>query len=290
MTETAIVTVLHASQLSRYADCPRRAATRMFRRDVQAAGFQLRRGRRGIAAVQGTAAHFGAEVGYREKAKHGTLPPVSVPLDAARDQLTEAFRQGEIEFDTPRGGVTLTQGDAEKQLRAMVMSYHRTIAPEVEPLLIEERLEAEIKPGLILSGKPDIVCREPKAIRDHKTGTRPPGSFVPQLGAYSLLARSIGVDIERANIDFVQRVRPDKPQPDPVSIGAHIAHAETAASNIIRHIADDLRTFREGDPARRIRPGDPWAFLANPSSNLCSPRWCPAYGTEFCHEGKVTHG
>ena len=64
-----------------------------------------------------------------------------------------------------------------------------------------------------------------------------------------------------------------------------VAQAETAASNILRHIAGDLETFRNGDPVRRILPGDPWAFQANPSSILCSPKYCPAFGTTFCHEG-----
>jgi len=70
-----------------------------------------------------------------------------------------------------------------------------------------------------------------------------------------------------------------------VSKPVPIAPAETAATNIIRHIEGDLRTFREGDPARRILPGDPWSFVANPASILCSPKYCPAFGTQFCREG-----
>jgi hypothetical protein len=154
-----------------------------------------------------------------------------------------------------------------------------------EPIIVEERLEAEVEPGLILSGQPDIVAREPHGLRDLKTGARPPSSFAPQLGGYSLLARSHNLDIQNAAIDFVQRVRINKPQPDPVSKTVAVATAETAASNILRHIAGDLDTFRHGDPVRRILPGDPWAFQANPASILCSPKYCPAFGTEFCKEG-----
>jgi hypothetical protein len=80
-----------------------------------------------------------------------------------------------------------------------------------------------------------------------------------------LLARTHGLEIEDAAIDFVQRVTASRPQPDPVSKAVPIAAAETAPTNIIRHIEADLRTFREGDPGRRILPGDPRAFLANPS-------------------------
>jgi hypothetical protein len=42
--------------------------------------------------------------------------------------------------------------------------------------------------------------------------------------------------------------------------------------------------FQEGDPERRIRPGDPWAFQSNPNSVLCGERFCPAWGTDFCRD------
>ena len=168
--------------------------------------------------------------------------------------------------------------------------YHDTVAPSIEPIIVEERLEAEVAPGLVLSGQPDLICREPGAIRDLKTGARMPVSFAPQLGGYSLLARSHGLDIERASIDYVARTPRKKPQAQPVSNEAVIAHAETAASNILRNIAADIATFRHGDAERRILPGDSWAFSANPASMLCSPKYCAAHGTDFCHEGKQQKG
>ena len=76
-----------------------------------------------------------------------------------------------------------------------------------------------------------------------------PASFAPQLGGYSLLVRSHGHKIERASIDYVKRVSPQKPQPAPVTNEAVIAHAETAASAILRQIAMDIDTFRHGDAA-----------------------------------------
>lgn len=277
--------VIRASALSGYADCPRRGAARLFRREIEAAGYVLRETARGIGAAIGTAVHHAAQVVLGEKARTGTLPPVLVATDCAIDDLREAMAQG-VAYDGSRG---LTQGraDAERQTLRMTAAYHRAVAPTVAPILVEGRLEAEVAPGLVLSGQPDIVAREPGQVRDLKTGARP-GHHAPQIGAYSLLARTPtpthpeGIDISRAAIDFVQRVAPGKPQPDPVSYAVALAAAETAAVNIVRHIADDLRVFREGDSRRAASPGDPWAFLANPSSMLCSVRWCPAHGTDFC--------
>jgi len=71
-----------------------------------------------------------------------------------------------------------------------------------------------------------------------------------------------------------------------VSVQFNIAQAEVAAYAITQQIAHDLTTFRQGDEARRIAPGDPWAFMANPASRLCSRKWCPAHDTGFCTEGR----
>jgi hypothetical protein len=280
------VTIVRVSALNNYPDCERRGAASLFRREIIAAGFKLRRIVRGIGAVVGTAVHKASSVELAEKAKTGELPPVSVALDAGRDTVTDQLKTGEVQFEGPRGTTHNTR-DAVAQVVMMARAYHIEIAPQINPIVIEERLEAEVEPGLVLSGQPDMVCREPKAIRDTKTGVRAPASFAAQLGGYSLLARTHGFDIERGAIDYLRRVAPNKPQPLPITREAEIIRAETAATSILRHIAHDLEVFRRGDIERGILPGDPWAFTANPASMLCSPKFCPAFGTEFCHEGDL---
>jgi PD-(D/E)XK nuclease superfamily len=274
------ITTIRASALSNYPDCNRRGAARLFWREIAAAGFQLRTPPRGIGAAIGTAVHKAAEITLSEKAR-GSLPPASVAADAAADTLRENLHD-----DTLFDRYTTNETAAGVQAVSMARAYHQHIAPSVEPLLIEERLEAEVAPGLILSGQADLVAKEPNRLRDLKTSTRAGGgNHAPQIGAYSLLARSHGLAVEEAAIDTIQRVAIGKVQPNPASVAVRLAEAETAASNILRHIAADLDTFRHGDPVRHILPGDPWAFLANPSSILCSPKYCPAFGTGFCREG-----
>jgi hypothetical protein len=283
----AKATVIRVSALAGYPDCPRRAAARLFWREISDVGFRLRYIPRGIGALIGSAVHHGAATVLGAKAKTGVLPLRTVAIENSREALAESVADADIQYDTPNGA-THNMRDAIDQVVRMTGVYHDNVAPTVNPILVEERLEAEVEQGIILSGQPDLVAREPDAIRDLKTGVRMPASFAPQLGGYSLLSRSHGHKIERASIDYVQRVNPKKPQPPPVETEAAIATAETAASAILRHIATDIDTFRHGDPARRIRPGDPWAFMANPASMLCSPKYCAAFGTEFCHEGQ--HG
>lgn len=276
-------TIIRCSSLTWWPDCPRRSAARLFWREIAAAGFKLRSTPRGIGAAIGTAVHRAAEVILREKATAGRLPPSTVAADCAAETLDETLADGEVTFDR----VTANRTEGEVQAVGMARVYHRVIAPTVEPVLIEEPLEAEVSPGLVLAGRPDLVAREPARVRDLKTTTRPGGSHAPQIGGYALLARSHGLAIDDAAVDQIKRVAIGRPQPDPVSAPVPLAQAETAAASIIGHIARDLVTFRDGDRERRILPGDPWSFAANPNSMLCSDKYCPAWGTVFCKEGKT---
>jgi hypothetical protein len=280
--------VVRCSSLASYPDCNRRGAARLFREEIEAAGFKLNDPIRGAGAAVGTAAQKSASVVLMEKARSGgTLPPRSVAEDCANDEVKEQMRGG-VMFDGPRGA-TRNRDDALKQAVGIARTYHAVIAPHVEPILIEEQMEAEVAPGLILTGRPDLVAREPGQIRDLKTGVRL-GNYAAQGGGYSLLARTPrpdypkGIDIQDASIDYIQRVRPDKPQPPPITQKIPIEAAETAAVNILRHIEEDIRVFRHGDERRHIIPGDPWAFQSNPQSVLCSRRYCVAHGTSWCRD------
>lgn len=275
-------TIVRASSLSGYADCPRRAAARMFRAVIESAGFKLRETGRSIGAAVGTAVHKGAFVMLAEKARTGDLPPDSVSSDAAVETVRAETQDGMMwDRETPE------LNTAQQQVLRMTRVYRSQVAPGIHPLIVEERLEAVVpwtRSSLVLSGQADVIAREPGRINDLKTGKRK-GNHNGQIGAYALLARTNAIqDINQAGIDFVQRASLKKPQPDAVRDSVPIERAEQTASNILRHIDGDLTMFREGDAERRILPGDPAAFLANPSSMLCSAKWCPAHGTEWCHE------
>lgn len=277
---TALATIIRASSLVRYPDCARRTATQIHRPEIEAIGHRLRRLGYSIAAILGSATHRGAEVVLREKAESGELPPADVATDACLDQLSESLKQGETSFDQ----TTPNRSDAIRQGVSMSRLFHRSVAPRISPLLVEHRLEASAGQGIILSGQADCIAIEPGQIDDLKTGARSPGNFNAQIGSYSLLARSAGIEIEQGAIDFIKRVPVNKVQPDPIRVVVPLAIAEQTAANVLRHVIDDLRVFREGDERLGLRPGDPAAFLANPNSVLCSAKYCAAHGTSFCHE------
>jgi hypothetical protein len=141
---------------------------------------------------------------------------------------------------------------------------------------------------MMVSGQADLLAEEPDDLDDLKTGTRK-RNHNPQLGTYSLIIRANGYRVKRARVTFIPRVhitsRTKVQAQPPAEVTYHdIGKVETAAVNVLKHIDMALTTFREGDPERGVMPGDPWAFSANPSSMLCSPKYCAAWGTDFCHE------
>ena len=280
-TNAAPGIVVRASALPGWTDCPRRGAARLFESEIRASGYELRETGRGIGATIGTSVHKAAAYTLTEKMVAGTPAPTSAATDCAIDTYREIVREG-VDFDRE----TPSTPDAERQIVRMVDSYQRTIVPAVDPIAVEEPLEADTPFGVTLTGHGDLLAREAACVRDLKTGKKR-GNYKPQLGGYALLYKANGLPAASCAEDFLERTSLKKPQPDPRSYTHDLPSAETAALAILRHIKSCLDIFRAGDPALGIRPGDPWAFPANPNSMLCSAKWCRAWGTEWCHEHRT---
>lgn len=275
-TDHADVTFVRASSLTGYPDCPRRWASSALRDELRTAGYEIRDSQRGIGAAIGTAVHAGACQTLRAKIGTGVPCPDSEATDATVQALQEQTAEG-VEFDRD----IKSRNDGEQVALRMLRVYRAQVAPQIQPLTVEERLEIQLTPDLVLTGQSDVIAREPGKLRDLKTGARK-RNHLPQLGAYALLNRVNGLNVESGGVDFIARVAPHKPQPDADIYSIPLAQAEVAAVSILRHITRAISGFRSG--ADGILPGDPWHFPANPSSMLCSAKWCTAHGTEFCRE------
>lgn len=269
MTET----VIRASSLPSYSDCARRSAARLFKEELESAGFVFRDTPYGAGAAAGTAVHAAAAYTLKEKAKAGRLAPPDAMQDVARDTVVEQSKAG-IAFDkTSPDRDTLVA-----QTTRMAAIYQQNIAPRVQPIAVEERLIADTPfPGLVLSGQSDVLAREVDQLRDIKTGVRR-GAYGAQVGAYSLLSRTYGVDVQKLCEDFIKRHTLKKPQIAPESYIHDLSNSETDALAVLRRIYLDLQAYRNGVAELGIAPGDPSCFAANPSSVLCGDKYCPAHG------------
>lgn len=274
--------VIRPSSLTGYADCARRWAAQHLREEVLVAGYDLRPPPPSNAgALVGSGVHAGAAYTLAHLRSGGAQPRI----DDVHEQAIEGFRARMEAEGASWDDITDRPNTAERQIRRMVGSYYVEVAPRIRPVLIEERAEAEVAPGWVISGQADTLAEDAQqpleaVVRDLKTGARA-RSHGPQLGAYSMLLAAHGHRPTRAQIDFIRRVPVAKPQPPAEEHPVDLASAQQDAWAVIRAILRDVAEWerRLAGPHGEDPRG---AFLPNPASSLCSERYCPAFGSRFC--------
>lgn len=239
----------------------------MFPSQVREAGYTLREIPSSIGASVGTGTHTAISSCMTTKMHTGELGNQTEDEQRGVASIEEQVGYGVL-WDDTTPNISTGQRQVVKQYRA----YRSTVAGRVQPKEIEKRIECPTKRGNILSGQPDLVD---DGIRDVKTGVVHRVSLA-QLGAYSLLTRAAGHGVARLVEDYIQRVDIAKEQPAPVEFNYDVELAESVAANVINDVEEKYARFAE--------TGDNLVFRANPSSVLCSSRWCACFGSTFCRE------
>lgn len=244
---------------------------------VTAAGFQLAPPRpRHIGAAVGTAVHAGIAYTLQTKRTSGTLGNETEAENRAEMALIEQTQNG-VTWDETSANIPI----AKQQAARMVRTYRRHLAPTVTPLIVEERLVADVGDGWLVSGQADLLTGNPdEGLRDNKTGTVRRANGV-QYGAYAIVFEAHGYRVPELHEDFIRRVSIKSEQPPPLTVEVDRGEAVRGAWNVISAIKRSASEFeaRLADP----HGDDPLgAFLPNPASSLCGERWCPAWGTKFC--------
>ena len=173
--------------------------------------------------------------------------------------------------------VTKDASVAETQISRMIQAYLPR-AESVQPKRIEFSLKCQpdLLKNYLVTGHPDRYEMN-ESVVDMKFGSHC-GAYEAQLGAYSLMMRSSGMPTTRLFVDWLPRCTIKKEQKPLEIIEYSKFTAENAASHLIEEALERLEKFKES--------GDPWSFMANPNSNLCSRKWCNAWGTPFCDLGR----
>lgn len=280
-TEIAI----RPSSIGVFLDCERRFAAHHLTELVRDAGYTVASGRQShVGAIVGSGLHAVAEFTLHAKIANGLLGADADAEECGIEAARERAAAEGCEFDD----ATPSFDTAQKQLRRMARSWRRHLAPEIEPLNVEERIEANLGDGFHLTGQPDIVSTAPvTTIRDLKTNRvrRAPHA---QLGAYGLMVQAHGHDVKRLVQDHVPRLplREEQPAPSIIEADTHAAmvDAHEALMAIKRSVAEFQK--RAADPHGAPPPS---VWKPNPSSSLCSPKWCRAFATDLCpvHRGQA---
>lgn len=262
--------VIRPSSTVSWSDCNRRSAARAYPTLFKDLGYELRDTLSSAGAAVGTAVHAGAA--YTLQAKVDTGQPGNA--SEADDRAITSFRQ-EIADGTQWDAETPRPNDGEIQVRRMVAEYRRTVAPRTAPVAVEQRLEADLGDGFLMSGQADTLAILPDAIMDLKTGSAE-RIHIPQLGSYSRLARAHGRLISVVGEEFIRRVKVSYAQPEAVQSLYPVEYAEQVSHRRIARIKADMMAF--------IQAGDANVLDTNPMSALCTPRYCSLYGTPGCRD------
>ena len=260
---------IRSSMLNGYLDCARRSIADGYTDMVEEAGFALKHREPHIGACIGTATHSAGE--------HMLNNP-QAPLNDSIEIGIESFKNeavGEVIYDQ----VTPESNTAVIQVKALSMIYHQRVAPNIKPVEwkgkpgTEISLKAMIDKDTMLTGHIDVFDENIGAPRDSKFGSQNKNYF-PQLGAYALLSKANGLEVKSSPIiDWVPRCKKDK-IPSYNLITYDSLTCEKAGMMICRKIKADINKFK--------KTGNPWSFMPNVNSMLCSNKFCRAYGTDFC--------
>lgn len=272
---------IRPSSLTTYLDCGRRFAARHLADDIAAAGYLLHKQRPvHVGAAVGSGVHAAAGYTLSEKKATGSLGADS----EAEDRAIEEFK-ARVEYGVGWDDTTADLPTAQKQIQRMSRSYRRHLAPVITPLLVEERLTADIGDGWEVSGQLDTLAGDPdNIVGDLKTGVQQRANGV-QYATYAMLFSAHGYVVRGIVEWFLPRVRLSKEQEPPRTTNIPLAAAQADAWEALEGIKRDTDLFmqRVADPSGRPAPS---AFRANPGSSLCSAKWCPAWGTDFCQSHK----
>lgn len=266
---------IRASSLPSYMDCSRRAASKAWKEQVKEAGYDLNDLPPSAGSALGTANHVASEYMMAVKMETGVLGSIDQAIECAVEKFGADISSGVIWDDsTPNKNTALIQ--IAKQVKAYI-----PVMETFTPIALELDLKADVGDDFQLTGHLDILDSEAR-IRDEKFGALN-RSYLSQLGGYSLLARSNGYRVTDLCIDWIQRVGKTKPQPACQTIHYDQQESELAAHGIIARVKSDLIAFTQD-------PDDVWkAWPSNPMSLMCSDKYCPAYGTNFCEAWKYRH-
>ena len=275
---------VRASSLPEFDDCARRWAAKQPR--LVPRSYKIRSRAPHIGGIIGSAVHAGAALLYNGLIADGSLARARAEvIDLVTEATLERIRDaGEIEYGSD--GRTPHQDAAVWAAQSLTVAYAATIDEAEQPAIAPEHaLAIRITPlRLDLTGHLDIFMAD-RIGEDLKTSPRV-GNHGPQFGSYHWQLRTNGFDpapkFREKNLarpKFPGGRKPPLARVEPKVRVFDAAALEAVALSSAKNIARSLDAWEAS--------GDPDSFPANPSSHLCSEKYCPAYGTEWCQVWKL---
>lgn len=254
------------SGLNSWHDCQRRVAAGSFVEKIVGLEDVLQKENNQIGSSVGTACHAGVESLLLSKLE-GLTPNVRHAQEFAIETLKEQLQDSEIAMDNETSNIN----EAIQQVAQITKIYEKYVLPFRDPKIIEDRFNF-IAGRVEFSGQLDLQLQNGD-ISDLKTSKKL-GIYFPQLGGYSIAMKRNGKEVgEHVEIVHIPRLKLKK---DPYArvVKYNTSASERVALSYMMQIQDTYERFLDDN--------NPDIFKANPSSTICSDKYCRAYGTDFC--------
>ena len=246
------------SMLGMFLRCPHQFERRYLRGEIIPPG---------IAARRGSATHKAAQINHEQKLHTQEDLPVGDLQDAARDHYVKLI-QGRRGLHSQRPGCRerqlLAKGlDAAVRLTKL---YRESLAPAIQPLLVEEKMTLDAGLDLPLQGTIDVLTAD-HWLPDLKTADKSKGpkdaDHSLQLTFYAgLVAHQTGQWPEKISLEILVNLKEPKLQSLPTTRGPE------DWANLLLRIHLMLTQIHTG----LFPPCDPGAWI-------CSPQWCGYFWT-----------
>lgn len=262
---------ISASVLPSAHDCMRRCASKAFgaRKPKESkfgkllieAGFEFPPAKTNYGQVVGSSIHNIVDhfiKGYGEEES----------IEAGVSYLYENGAQAEGDSTTP------TMKMAEHQTVLIGKYVIQNILPTLDIAFNELELKAQLNENFVIVGHIDIGSfneLDQINIRDWKFGKNAKG-YMAQIGTYDFLLDFN--DWNTAKEHYIDHIPRTKGSVKHEEIKIDAKKANLLARATVRNITNAIKLFE--------KTGNPEVFIANPSSSLCSAKFCPAFGTKFC--------
>lgn len=275
--------MIRASSLPTYNDCALLAATSV-KVDLgeaqmslfEWADLQVPEKGRGRKAAVGTALHAVIEDILKDKL-NSVEPDEEKALSAGLDKLEEEWAL--CEDDSEEEGSIKSIDSAEAYLINMSKVAIPRVLP-LEPIAVEVSLSRRVKDDTITTGHPDAIIKTygGRALIDWKTtNAMVAKAYTSQVGEYGNQIDDAGIygTVQEAYTETFRRIK----QKESTIITTPYDF------NVVKQYADSTVNRFSANIDRFVATGDIHSFNANPSSNLCSPKYCPLWGN-ICKVGK----
>lgn len=250
--------IIRPSGVSAFMSCPKKYA---------ASNLMGYKGWGSFATVRGTGVHASAEAIWNESIKaQSKIINITQAQDAAVESVEKAFENEDIRLDDEnfesKAGV--------KDAAAEGALIYCEMAKEIEiPAYVEHTMQIDLGDNIIVKGTADFISADGR-IEDIKTSSKKAttSQYTAQLSVYARLAElnDIKVDTENSRIQNVAFLK-NKVEGHLLSFKLN----QKMASYLIN-------TIKERTILARQNPYEiDLLFPANPSSYLCSPKYCAYY-------------